>query len=97
MSRSYTLDLPDDLVDWLESQPDGGRDAIVEAVRERMAFSNPVVIEPELDDIVQQAEPELQSRLRTLGRYPQLVEAVTRGLVTIERAEEMAQEADQRR
>jgi hypothetical protein len=42
-------------------------------------------------------DPAAARRAAALTRYPQLVEAVARDLVSIARAEEMAQEADSRR
>ncbi|MBI3924238.1 MAG: hypothetical protein HY319_01735 [Armatimonadetes bacterium] len=41
-------------------------------------------------------DPQVAQRAAALARYPQLIDAVARGLVTIDRAEAMAEEADSR-
>lgn len=51
---------------------------------------------PALLEALQQLPPEQAARAQALARYPQLVEAVAKGMVPIERAEEMAREADSR-
>lgn len=45
---------------------------------------------------LEKVDPSLLERASKLARYPQLIEAVARGLVTIDRAEAMAEEADAR-
>ena len=45
---------------------------------------------------LEERDPDVGQRARALVRYPQLIDAVFRGLVPIERAEMMAQEADAR-
>lgn len=86
------------MVDWLESQPDRGADLIEGVAREKMAFAVEVPVSPEVDGLLMGVtDPALAGRLRALARYPQLIQAVTADLVTIERAEAMAVEADNRR
>lgn len=52
--------------------------------------------QPLLDQI-KARDPQAAARAARLTRYPQLVEAVARELVSIERAESMAEEADARK
>ncbi|MHB2020689.1 MAG: hypothetical protein ACYCW6_27440 [Candidatus Xenobia bacterium] len=46
--------------------------------------------------ILEARDPAIARRAEALSRYPQLVDVVARGLITIDRAEEMAEEADAR-
>ena len=98
MRKTFSVELPAEVVDWLESQPDGGADLIEGVAREKMAFSVETPVSPEVEGLLMGVtDPELLGRLRALARYPQLIGAVTSELVTIERAEAMAVEADSRR
>lgn len=87
--RTVKLKLPPDVADWLADQPNGGADWVTEMVR--LKLPRPVEL-PSLDHL----DREVARRALQLSRYPQLVEAVARELVSIDRAEAMAAEADQR-
>lgn len=59
----------------------------------------PPVVNADTEAMLRQIEgrdPAVGKRAAALVRYPQLVEAVAKDLVSIERAEEMASEADAR-
>lgn len=83
------LKLPPEVADWLAAQPGGGAEFVTEMVRQRMPRS---VELPSLSHL----PSDVAERALKLARYPQLVEAVARELVTIDRAEAMALEADDR-
>lgn len=83
------LKLPQDVADWLANLPDGGVNFVTELVRQRLPKD---VVLPSLDHL----DPAVAARAVALARYPQLVDAVARELVSIDRAEAMALEADQR-
>ena len=100
VSKTFSVELPDDVADWLAAQPDRGADLIEGVVREKMAFSTeapplPPSIQEGLEEL-RARDPEAATRADALKRYPQLVEALARGLISIDRAEAMAVEADSR-
>lgn len=103
MHKEITLKLESEVADWLAAQPDGGVDWISELVREQLKKQAPPPPQ-ELSGEAKRAlalaeslEPAVRERLLAIIRYPQLVDAVARGYVSVERAEEMAEEADARK
>ncbi len=100
MQKEMTLKLDSEVADWLQSQPEQGALWVAQRVREQLKKQAPA---PELSGEAQRAlalaeslEPAVRERLAALIRYPQLVDAVARGYVSVDRAEEMAEEADAR-
>jgi hypothetical protein len=144
---TLTMELPEEIIDWLYSRPEGPASFVQAAVRQVMQHdphsvvteairefnrvheaelargivasltqggtSSPAPATPaatasqpqspapsdECQILLQQIEardPDAARRAAALTRYPQLVEAVARDLVSIVRAEEMAAEADSR-
>ena len=103
MKKEITLNLDSEVVDWLLAQPEHGASWVSELVREQLKKQAPPPKSEELSGdalralaMTESLEPTVQARLKALIRYPQLVDAVARGYVTVERAEEMAEEADAR-
>ncbi len=100
MKKELTLQLDTEVVDWLLAQPEQGAVWLTQQVRAQIKARPP---EPELSGdalralaLTESMAPELRQRVVALIRYPQLVDAVARGYVSVERAEEMAEEADSR-
>lgn len=101
LTKKLTLELDPEVADWLAAQPDQGATWISDLVREKLKKTAPP---QELSGDAQRAlalaqslDPQIRDRVAALIRYPQLVDAVARGYVTVERAEEMAEEADARK
>lgn len=104
MKKKLTLELDSEVADWLMAQSEQGAPWISELVREQLKKQAPAPKSEELSGdalralaLTESLEPIVQARLKALIRYPQLVDAVARGYVTVERAEEMAEEADARK
>lgn len=102
MTKKVIFQLDPEVADWLAAQPEGGAAWLAERVREQLKKAAPPV-EQELSGdakraiaLCQELEPAVRERAMALVRYPQLLDAVARGYVTIERAEQMAEEADAR-
>ena len=105
MKKELTLNLDSEVIDWLNAQPEHGATWVTELVREQLRQQPPPVA-PKQEELsgdalralalTESLEPAVRARLTALIRYPQLIDAVARGYVTVERAEEMAQEADTR-
>lgn len=102
MMKKVTFQLQTEVADWLAAQPEGGAPWLHERVREQLKKAAPAA-QPELSGdakraiaMCQELEPAVRERAMALLRYPQLLDAVARGYVSIERAEEMAEEADAR-
>jgi len=104
MKKELTLKLDSEVVDWLKAQPEHGAAWVSALVREQLKNQPPAG--PKQEELSGEAlralamtesmEPAVRARLTALIRYPQLVDAVVRGYVSVERAEEMAEEADAR-
>lgn len=100
MSKEVTFTLESDVADWLAAQPEGGVAWITRLVREQL----PKPVSTELSGDAKRAlalaetlDPAIRERVAALIRYPQMVDAVARGYISVERAEEMAAEADARK
>lgn len=98
MKKKLTLSLDADVADWLSAQPERGALWISQRVRQQIAPPQPVPQElsAEARQAVESLEPAVRPRAAALARYPQLIDAVTRGYISIDRAEAMAEEADAR-
>ncbi len=103
MRKKVTLQLEPEVADWLAALPEGGAAWISELVREQLKKAAPPPPQ-QLSGDAQRAlalavslDPKIRQRVAALIRYPQLVDAVARGYVSVERAEEMAEEADARK
>ena len=103
MLKKITLKLEAEVADWLAAQPEQGATWISDLVREKIKKATPPPPQ-ELSGDAQRAlalaeslEPKLRERVAALIRYPQMVDAVARGYISVERAEEMAAEADARK
>jgi len=104
VKKDLTLKLDPEVADWLKAQPEGGAAWVTELVREQLQKQAPPPKSEELSGdalralaLTEGMDPAVQARLKVLIRYPQLVDAVARGYVSVERAEEMAEEADARK
>lgn len=102
MKKEITLKLDSEVADWLAAQPDQGAAWITRWVLEELKKQAPPAQELSGDAqralaLAQSLEPHIRERVAALIRYPQLVDAVARGYVTVARAEEMAEEADARK
>lgn len=102
MQKEITLKLPSEVADWLAGQPEQGALWISGLVREQLNQKQAPPAELSGDAqralaLAQTLEPAVRDRVAALIRYPQLVDAVARGYVSVERAEEMAEEADARK
>jgi hypothetical protein len=102
MKKKVTFQLEPEIADWLAAQPGGGEAWLSELVRKQLKPAHPPA-EQELSGDAKRAialcenlEPGIRQRVLALVRYPQLIDAVARGYVSVERAEEMAEEADAR-
>lgn len=102
MRKKVTFQLEPEVAEWLASQPEGGAAWLTGLVRQQLQQAEPPV-EQELSGDAKRAlalcehlEPGIRERVVALVRYPQLMDAVARGYVSVERAEEMAEEADAR-
>lgn len=100
MQKEITLRLDPEVADWLANQPEGGALWVSQLVREQLKKQAPPA---ELSGDAQRAlalaqtlDASIRDRVSALIRYPQLVDAVARGYVSVKRAEEMAEEADAR-
>lgn len=101
MHKEITLKLDPEVADWLAAQPEHGIPWITQMVQEQLKKQAPP---QELSGDAQRAlalaeslDPEVKTRLVALIRYPQLIDAVARGYISVTRAEEMAEEADARK
>ncbi|MBX3170224.1 MAG: hypothetical protein KF760_22655 [Candidatus Eremiobacteraeota bacterium] len=102
MHKEITFKLEAEVADWLAAQPEGGAAWITRLVREQLKTQAPPPEELSGEArralaLAESLEPAVRQRLQALIRYPQLVDAVARGYVSVERAEEMAEEADARK
>ena len=102
MHKEMTFKFEAEVADWLAAQPEGGAAWIAARVREKLPA--PVALPGELSGDAKRAlalaetlDPSIRERVKALIRYPQMVDAVARGYVSVERAEQMAEEADARK
>ncbi|MBS2036366.1 hypothetical protein JST97_15355 [bacterium] len=102
MKKKVTFQLDPEVAEWLGAQPQGGALWLSELVRAQLKKAQPPA-QTELSGDAKRAlalceslDPAIRERVVALIRYPQLMDAVARGYVTVERAEEMAEEADAR-
>ncbi len=101
MHKEITLKLQPEVADWLAAQPEQGAAWISELVREKLQQE---ASRQELSGdarralaLAQSLDPQIRERVSALIRYPQMIDAVARGYISVERAEEMAEEADARK
>ena len=100
MHKEMTFQFDAEVADWLAAQPEGGAAWIAARVREKL----PAPVSAELSGDAKRAlalaetlDASIRERVKGLIRYPQMVDAVARGYISVERAEEMAAEADARK
>lgn len=102
MMKKVTFQLEAEIAEWLRAQPEGGVPWLSALVREQLKKTEPPAPQELSGDakralaLCENLEPAVRERVIALIRYPQLMDAVARGYVSVDRAEEMAEEADAR-